>query len=303
MLWHKICYNANEVLTMAELKIGANNLFEVVKNEKDNYILKHAEATLPLPKDEADTSINVGQRVEAFVYINHQKGLMATMIEPKIDLFRAGFVKVVEKKDKLGVFVDIGLKKDMLVSRDDLPPLKNQWPEIGDHLLCYLKVSRNQMTARPVDRFRVQQYLQPERELEKGETLTAYVYSIADEGLVLFTEEGHEIFVYHKNTRSERRVGETVEVTIIMKKDAIHYNGTLIAQKETQIEKDSAVILEYLKEHGSVDLGDKSDPGAIFETFHMSKAAFKRALGHLYKQGIVTLEKTRTTLKEEHQNG
>ena len=288
---------------MSELKIGTNNIFEVIRKEKNQYILKHADATLPLPKDETNSEINVGQRVEAFVYINHQKGLMATMVEPKIDLFKADFVKVVEKKDKLGVFVDIGLKKDMLVSRDDLPPLKNQWPEIDDYLLCYLRVSRNQMTARPVDRFRVQQYLQPENELEKGDTFIAYVYSIADEGLVLFTAHGHEIFVYRKNTRETHRVGETLEVTVILKKDASHYNGTLIAQKETQLEKDAALIFDFLETHGAVELGDKSDANDIFKTFHMSKAAFKRAIGHLYKQGIVTLEKTRTTLKQENSNG
>lgn len=287
---------------MAQLKIGSDNLFEVVRKTTDEYILKHPEATVPLPKDETPEPLTVGMRVEAFVYIDHQKGLRATMVQPAIDLFRADFVRVVERKDKLGVFVDIGLKKDMLVSKDDLPPLKRQWPKVGDHLLCYLKVGRNQMTARPVDRFRVAQYLKPEKPLDKGVTVKAYVFHVAEEGLVLFTPEGHEVFVYYKHTRSEHRLGETVETTIVLKKDDLHYNGTLIAQKETQISRDAETILDYLREKGEMPYTDKSDPDAIFETFHMSKSAFKRALGNLYREGYVDLEKTRTVLKDRKES-
>ena len=287
---------------MAQLKIGADNLFEVVRKTNDDYILKHPEATLPLPKDEASEALSVGMRVEAFVYIDHQKGLKATMVTPMIDLYRADFVRVVERKEKLGVFVDIGLKKDMLVSKDDLPPLKKQWPEVGDRLICYLKVGRNQMTARPVDRFRVNQYLQPEKPLEKGMTVNAHVFHVAEEGLVLFTEEGHEVFVYFKHTRSEHRLGEKVEATIVLKKDDLHYNGTLIMQKENQISKDAETVLEYLKDKGEMPYTDKSDPDAIFKVFHMSKSAFKRALGNLYREGHVDLQKDRTVLKDRKES-
>ncbi|MFW5894816.1 MAG: S1 RNA-binding domain-containing protein [Bacillota bacterium] len=283
---------------MAQLKIASDNLFEVIRKTKDEYILKHPEATIPLSKAEADTDLNVGMRIEAFVYIDHQKGLKATMIKPKIDLYNAAFVTVVETKEKLGVFVDIGLQKDMLVSKDDLPPLKKHWPKVGDCLLCYLKVGRNQMTARPVDRFRVNQYLRPDKPLEKGQPVKAYVFHIAEEGLVLYTEEGHEIFVYHKNMRESHRLGEQVKATIILKKDDLHYNGTLIQQKENQISKDAEIILEYLEENGEMPYTDKSDPDEIFKVFHMSKSAFKRALGNLYRQELVDLEKTRTVLKK-----
>ncbi len=286
---------------MAQLKIGSDNLFEVVRKTDDEYILKHPEATLPLPKDETSDSLTVGNRVEAFVYIDHSKGLRATMVRPAIDLYTADFVRVVEVKDKLGVFVDIGLKKDMLVSKDDLPPLKKHWPRIGDHILCYLKVGRNQMTAKPVDRFRVTQFLKPEKPLENGDKVQAYVFHVADEGLVLYTPQGHEIFVYYKHTRETRRLGEKVEPTIILKKDDLHYNGTLIAQKEHQITDDAKTILDHLEKHGEMAFTDKSSPDDIFAVFHMSKSAFKRALGNLYKQGYVDLEKDRTILKHKRE--
>lgn len=283
---------------MSQLKIGATNMFQVARKDDDGYVLKHPEATIKMLENENTQPLNVGDNVEAFVYIDHSKGLFATTKTPYIDLYRANFVEVVEKKDNLGVFVDIGLSKDMLVSKDDLPYLKKSWPQENDRLLCYLKTARKQMVARPVSRFKIHDVLSPSSELEISQTVNATVLHIADEGYVTFTDEGHEVFVYYKHTRQSHRLGEVLEITITNQRDPKRYNGTLIKQKETMLDDDAQQILAYLQEHGSVDLGDKSAPNDIFATFNMSKAAFKRALGKLYKEGKAIPGKEKTTLKE-----
>ncbi len=284
---------------MSELKIGATNMFEVGKVDKDSVILKHPEATLEMPQKENTMSLAVGDSVEAFVYIDHAKGLVATTKTPYIDLYTPGFVKVVERKDFLGVFVDIGLSKDMLVSKDDLPHMKQWWPQVGDTLLCYLKTARKQMVARPVSRFDVNGVLTPSQPLSLDDTVQTVVLHIADEGLVTFSSEGHEVFVYYKHTRQTHRLGEALSVRITNVRDPKRYNGTLTKQKETMQEDDADIVYEYLQTHGEVNLGDKSEPTDIFATFNMSKAAFKRAIGKLYKDGKVTLEPTRTILKKQ----
>lgn len=281
------------------MEIGKVNTFTVESVEKDGYLLKHPDATLKLPKKEATQPLEEGASVDAFVYIVHKKGLQVTMKRPSIAVDRAGFVRVVERKFGLGVFVDIGLSKDMLVSKDDLPPLKKQWPKENDMLLCELKVSRNQIVARPVQRFRLFDALRAEAPLNEGDTVSAHVVYLADEGLVLFTEMGHEIFVYYKHTRKTYRLGEALSVRITVAKDALRYNGTLLPGKGEIVDDDAARILEYLREEGSMPFTDKSAPEEIFNTFHMSKAAFKRALGRLYKEGYVELEKHQTRLKND----
>ncbi len=284
---------------MARLQTGDKNIFQVGKKTDEGYILIHDEANVPLPHSECDRTLEVGEKIEAFLYIDHTKGLVATTKEPYIDMHTPGFVNVVEKKEGLGVFVDIGLNKDMLVSKDDLPYLKKHWPEKGDTLLCYLKTAKRQMVARPVSRFKVQDFIKPKAPLEKGDTVEAFVFRVADEGLVTFTREGHEIFIYYKHTRKEHRYGEKLDVTIVVKRDDGHYNGTLIEQKETMLEKDAQRVYDYLKTHKAMPFTDKSDPGDIYETFHMSKAAFKRALGRLYKEELVELKKDKTILKDK----
>ncbi len=283
---------------MPSLKIGDTNLFTVTQKNDHGYVLKHTEAMVPMLFEETKESLAVGDQVEAFVYINHQKGLAAATIAPYIDQYRAGYVKVVEKKEGLGVFVDVGLKKDMLVSKDDLPHVKKHWPTVNDELFCYLKTARRQMVARPVSRFRMLEFNRPETPLEEGAQVEAIVHRHADEGVVLFTRSGHEIFVYYKHTRKSHRLGEVVSVQITVKKDDLHYNGTLIEQKETMMDDDANRIYEYLKMHGTMSLTDKSHPDEIFEIFHMSKAAFKRALGRLYKSELVELDKTETRIKK-----
>ncbi len=284
---------------MAKLQTGDKNLFQVGKKTEEGYILIHDEGNVLLPKNECHKTLNVGDFIEAFLYIDHSKGFVATTKTPYIDMHTPDFVEVVEKKEGLGVFVDVGLSKDMLVSKDDLPFMKKHWPNKGDTLLCYLKTAKRQMVARPVSRFKVKEFVKPSEPLVEGQPVKLIIFRVDDEGLVTFTKSGHEVFVYYKHTRDEHRVGEVIDATITVKRDDSHYNATVIAQKETMLEKDAQRLLDYIKENeGSIPFTDKSAPEAIFETFNMSKAAFKRALGRLYKEEYVTLSKTSTDLKD-----
>ena len=283
-----------------DLKLGKVYRFNVTKVLADSYVVARQDAIFELPKSATADILQVGDVIEGFVYINQAKKTVITTKKPLIDSVRPGLVEVVEEKPGLGVFVNIGLDKDMLVSKDDLPYLKNQWPKKGDRLFCYLKGGRNQIIARLVSRYKMAELFRPEQPLQVGEAVTAMVGLIAEEGLVLFTEQGHEVFVYFKHAREAHRLGEVVTVTITHVKDVRHANGRLTAQKETMLEADAARILEALKEAGGLlPLSDKSSPEAIFSTLHMSKAAFKRALGNLYKGGHVQLEKDATILKEK----
>ncbi len=284
---------------MNALKLGQYDQFRVVDVLEEYYQLENESLSVSLLKSDATHSLKLGDAVEAFLYIDQSKTVVATMQKPAITAYEPAFVNVVEKIPGLGVFVDIGLKKDMLVSKDDLPFIKDQWPEVGDRLFCHLRSGRNQMVAKMVSRFRITAHLDPQDELAISQTVEAYVFHLADEGLVLFTPTGHEIFVYYKHTRKPYRLGELCEVTIIKQLSRTRYNGTLVAQKELALDDDAKRLYEALQKDGCIPFGDKSDPDAIFETFHLSKAAFKRALGRLYKQELVTLKPHQTCLKEE----
>ncbi len=212
---------------MDELRIGRMNTFEVVGPLRKNLLIKHPEVEIQVPLADVEGSHEAGDLVEAFVYYNHKKGLAAALKVPRIDVERAGFVEVVGRRDNLGVFVDIGLTKDMLVSLDDLPPLKSEWPAPGDKLVCRLKRSKNQMTAKPVGLFQLQKVFPVQGILEPDSRVTAYVVYHDAEGVFLFTPQGQRIFVYDKDIGRDLRLGEEVRPFVVSKRGGGDYVGTL----------------------------------------------------------------------------
>ena len=284
---------------MPGLKIAQINTMRVDSVDADGYHLENEDGAIFLHKSLAKHPLKAGETVEAFLYFDQSKTVVATTYKPTITAYQSAWVDVVEQKFGLGVFVNINLKKDMLLSKDDLPHLKEEWPQKGDRVFAHLKSGKTQMVAKIPARFQVAKTLQPRGELDVGLTVKAWVFNLGPEGLVCFTEDGFEIYVYYKHTRSQHRIGEAVEITITHMVNRLKYNGTITPQKEHAMESDADRILAELKKSKTIPYGDKSDADAIFKAFHMSKAAFKRALGTLYKKQLVTLSPHQTTLKDE----
>lgn len=291
-----IWYNDDEVTNMT-LQMGQYNELEVLRITDYAYILARKNEEAFLHKRQATRALEVGETVRVFLYYDNQKRITATMNEPYIDMDKAGFVEVVDARFNLGAFLDIGLKKDLLLSKDDLPFMKNEWPQQGDRIFASVKTSKNQLTAKLITRYDIPHYLSPEEPLEEGQTVDAYNVYKAEEGNVFFTDQGHYIFVYFKHMRKTYRLGEKASIKIMLQKDLSNYNGTITMQKELMISKDGERIITFLKEHGGImPYTDKSTPTEIMDVFHMSKGAFKRALGTLYKEKVIELTDNETRL-------
>jgi len=278
------------VMFMA-INVGHMNKLVVLRISDIAYILTDGEEEIFLHKKQALRELEVGEELDVFLYYDNQRRVTATMEKPIVDTDKPAFVTVVDANYKLGVFVNIGLIKDLLLSRDDLPVKKREWPKAGDQLFVRMRASKNQLTAKLIARQDIPNYLQPKTTLIEGEHYTAYVVFFAEEGVVFTTDEGHIIFVYFKHMREKLRLGQEVNVSIILDKGSHQYNGTLIKQKELMLDEDAARIKEYLENHdGFMPFHDKSSPEEITEAFGMSKAAFKRAIGTLYKEKIIAIE-------------
>ena len=282
------------------LKIGMINTLEVDRETEISYVLTDGYEEAFLHKRQATKTLEEKEKVEVFLYFDNQKRITATMNIPFVDTVTPAFLEVVDVNPRLGVFLHMGIQKDLLLSRDDLPFTKAQWPQKGDYILARIKVSKNQISAKIINRYDMHNYIKPTEELELNSSVDAIILFFADEGIVLSTKGGHLIFVYNKHIRKQYRLGEVISVKIINIKPNFQYNGTLIEQKELMIDDDSKIILDYLqKNDGLMNFTDKSDPNLILRTFNMSKSAFKRALGKLYKDQLVKLHKDYTELTKD----
>jgi predicted RNA-binding protein (virulence factor B family) len=154
---------------------------------------------------------------------------------------------------------------------------------------------KGQLYGHIIGRKQITDYYPDTVELEDDTYCEAYVMYIVDHGIVAFTEQGHEVFIHKNNFRDEYHIGEYIKPKIIKRNPSGEYVGTLIEQKEIMLEKDALIILEYLEENdGVMEYTDKTDANTISEVFHMSKSAFKRALGTLYKAKKIELNKKYT---------
>lgn len=282
------------------IQMGDYTNLEVIRETDISYILGDETKEIFLHKRQATRELELGETVEVFLYYDNQKRITATMIKPFIDINNPGFCEVVDQNYHLGVFLNIGLVKDLLLSRDDLPFVKKEWPKKGDRLFVRMRASKNQLTAKMISRYDMPSYLKPKTELEIGKKYEAFNVHKTEEGQVFSTVEGHQIYVYFKHLRKQYRIGELAEVKITIDKGNFNYSGSIIEQKEIMIDKDAMYLLNYMKSNkGVMPYGDKSSAEEIQTRFNMSKSAFKRALGSLYKSKLVILEKDKTTLVVE----
>ncbi len=239
----------------------------------------------------------VDQYVEAFIYVDKKGREAATLHIPTITCDSVGIGEIIDVKNDLGAFVNIGISKDILLSKDDLPINYRVWPRIGDKVACSMKIRAKKLILKLASKNEILKN-KNDYELAEGEKVDAYVYRITDDGINLVTDTLKVIFVYKTNYRGNFHLGQKASVKII-RKNLEDYSGSLIEQKEVQIQDDKNIILEYLKNHnGVMMITEDSSPELINRLFKMSKKAFKNALGGLLKNNLIEIESDKIILIE-----
>ncbi len=275
------------------IMVGDVNKFEVNRKTDIGYMLDSDEGEIFLHNNESlHQELAPGMTVDAFLYFDQKGRLAATLKTPLITVGRPGFLKVTAVHEYLGVFLDMGIAKELLLSADDLPLNKELWPQIGDTLYVGIKV-KGKLVAKLVSK--EDSKLKPEAPIELKETIAAYVQKLGREGVNLITSDGHWIFVHNSLYKEALRYGQEVNVKVTYQSEK-GYTGSLTPQKEIAIFDDANIILSYMIREGDMQLTADSTPEEIYEIFKMSKKAFKRALGHLYKERKINFVDGKTIL-------
>ena len=278
--------------------LGDYNQLKVLRETDIAYLLTDDHEEVFLHKKEALKPYEPGEVVDVFIYADNVGRKTASTKEAMVSISKAAFLEVVSVNPTYGVFLHYGLVKDLLLSKDDLPLLLDEWPLVGDKLFVSMKEKKSHLFAKIIGRKQIKDYLVPVNTLHESDFTDSNVAFLTEDGLVCTTFDGNIIFVHYNNTRRKYRLGEAVQPKILKQNDNLEYTGTLIEQKELMMGKDSQIIIDYLtNHHGVMRFTDKSTPEDISYAFQMSKSAFKRALGTLYKSGVVELQPDKTVLK------
>ena len=281
------------------LLIGEINKLRVKRETDISYILVQDNEPFEvfMHFNQATKRLQENELVDVFLYYDNKHRLCATMEDPIITTKKYGFVKCVSQKENVGCFMNIGIAKDILLSKDILPTNTKAWPRPNDTLPCILKVKKDSLVCKIISRDDI---TVKNASLKINDTISAYVISFTSTGLLAVDEAFNVIYVHKSMIRKKYRLGEEIILTIININKKGEYNGSTITQKETMRLSDSEMLLNSLKEMGGIiPLGNLSSPEDIAKIFTLSKSAFKRAVGALYKERLIEIEDYRIILKEE----
>lgn len=273
-------------IATSRLQAGLTLNMTVSRKSEIGYFLQAGDDEVFLHRNEARGPLDVGEEVEVFLYHDHENRLAATMDLPYVGLGEYGWLEVVDLSARMGVFLDNGTKKDLLLFLDDLPKLRDEWPRPGDRLLVTLKRDKlGRLLAQPVTEEEVTKISVPADERMKNKTVEGTVYKVIAAGAFLLTEDEHILFIHRDEMTERMRLGQTVRCRVSYVREDGRLNGSMKERKEVQYETDADKLLRYLvNRDGAMPYTDQTEADIIREKFQMSKSSFKRALGKLMKE-------------------
>ena len=275
-----------------------------VTDENDKYYYAQIDGlTYEIDKSELQKPLKIGGVVTGFAYENENHNLQITKNIPDVRLGHYAWGEVTDIRRDLGVFVNIGLpNKDVVVSLDELPTIKELWPQRGDKLMITLRIDKKDRLWGELASADILQAVRiPAKPDMKNKQVKATVYRLKMVGTLVITPDYNFGFIHPDERQREPRLGEEVDARVIGVREDGVLNLSLRPRAYEAISDDAAMLLTLLQRSSthSLPFTDKSDPKQIKKYFGMSKSQFKRAVGNLYKQRNITQNENGLFLVEE----
>jgi len=273
-----------------------------VTDENDRaYFVQVDGKTLLVDKDEPEQPLHIGGQYEGFVYENEDHHFQMTREVPEISFDNFVWGTVVRTRHDLGVFVDVGLpNKDIVVSLDELPTISRLWPKKDDRLYVRLvRDNKERLWCTMAELADFEEISTPyDRDQVKNTDMTATVFRLKMAGTSVITDDNHLGFVHPSERDQEPRLGEHVKVRVIGHLRDGELNLSLKPRGYEEIGDDAQMLLAALQHQAdhSLPFWDKSDPEDIRSYFGISKGQFKRAVGNLLKQRLISQQPGAITL-------
>jgi predicted RNA-binding protein (virulence factor B family) len=250
------------------------------------YLTDDSGEEVLLPNKYCTEEMKPGGKVKVFIYRDSEGRTVATTLTPKINLHEFALLKV-SAVTTVGAFLDWGLEKDLMVPFRE----QKQKMEEGRWYIVYLDL--DQKTDRLFASNRVERYLQNEElAVKDGDEVDLIIQQKTDLGYAVIINHLHKGLIFDNEVFQEVRIGDKLKGYVKKVRDdqkidvslqALGYRGANDANSE--------LILNQLKKYdGFIPLTDKSTPEEISIQFGISKKAFKKSLGSLYKQRLIEIQ-------------
>lgn len=285
------------------IKLGDYHILRVIRQADQGLYLEGDEQSgdILLPNRYVPDGIAIGQEIEVFLYLDQDERLIATTEHPLAKVGEFAWLECAWT-NQYGAFLKWGLMKDLFCPFRE----QKQRMEVGKHYIIYIK--EDEETHRLMATAKVEKYLSPatstptdnvpsgfvnetQQPLRHGTACDCLIWQKTDLGFKCIIDNRYQGQIYDNQIFQPMHTGDRMTAYI----DHVRQDGKIdITLQPTgrQHTLDFAeVLLRYLYENnGHCDLGDKSPAELIYDRFKVSKKAYKKAVGDLYRRRLITLD-------------
>ena len=271
------------------LELGKVQELIVVKKVEFGVYLAQREGDgekVLLPARQVPRDAGIGSRIEVFLYKDSNPPLLSTPARPRLTLGEVAQLTVVHT-GKLGAFLSWGLEKDLFLPfREQTRPVRE-----GERFPAALYVDKS---GRLCATMKLYPYLRTDSPYRKDDRVSGYLYEVSRQfGGFVAVDGIYSALIPAREVCGELKAGTRVEARVTR----VHEDGKLdLSLREKawmQIGTDAQKVMEAIREcGGELPFTDKASPDLIREKMGMSKNEFKRAVGHLLKEGKVRITET-----------
>ncbi len=279
------------------IKVGSYNQLEISRITASGAVFKCDEGDVLLPLRLVPTGAEAGSLLDVFVYIDSDGRLTATTRKPRAVVGDFAFLKVKEATT-VGSFLDWGIEKDLLLPfGEQITPVRR-----GDQVLVKIFLHTSGRIAASA---KLEKFINPvDQSLFEGEEVDLLVYATTDLGAKVIINNSFGGLIFHTELLLKPSCGQKLRGFVKKIREDGKVDVTLRKGGAEDVAADRSIILDALAGHnGFLPLTDKSSPEQIANLLHLSKKSFKKAVGGLYKDGIISLAPDGISLRNVQASG
>jgi len=275
------------------MEIGRKQTLTVIsKVDFGVYLAEYegAKEKVLLPKKQTPGNLNLGDKIEVFLYRDSSDRPIATTNEPVLTVGEVKKLNVIEV-GKIGAFLDWGLEKDLLL------PFREMTGKVkaGDKVLVALYVDKS---GRLCATMRLYKYLEMGTGYNKGDWVSGTVYEVSDNfGAFVAIDDKYQGLIPKKECPKVIEAGQVVKARITAVKADGKIDLSMNELAHIQMSVDADKIMRRIEAEGKLAFTDKASPELIREEMDMSKNEFKKAVGNLLKAGKIKILEDSITAK------
>jgi len=269
------------------ITIGEYNTLTILRErEQGLYLCDEEDNEVLLPNRYVPEEFKIHDKIEVFVYLDNEERPVATTDKPYIKRNEFALLRCNQVND-FGAFLDFGLVKELFC------PFKEQAFKMksGQWYLVYCYVDEE--TERLVASSKTNRFLDnKELTVKKFDEVEFMVSHPSEIGMNVIVNKKHLGLIHKSDIYSDISIGDTLRGVVKKVRDDNKLDIVLSQIGYKSIEPNAEFILKELGDNsGFLPLTDKSSPEAIKELLQMSKKNFKKAVGNLYKQRVISIKK------------